>query len=56
MMSDSWYWDKNDASRKFANRLFLKMKKMPSTHQAADYSAVSTYLKAVKAVRIEGYG
>ncbi|MEO7031996.1 MAG: ABC transporter substrate-binding protein [Herbaspirillum sp.] len=50
MMTDSWYWDKNDASRKFANRFFLKMKKMPSTHQAADYSAVSTYLKAVKAV------
>jgi branched-chain amino acid transport system substrate-binding protein len=47
VMTDSWYWDKDDASRKFANRFFLKMKKMPSTHQAAAYSAASTYLKAV---------
>ncbi|TCT04107.1 ABC transporter substrate-binding protein [Paralcaligenes ureilyticus] len=49
LMTDSWYWDKDDASRKFAHRFYAKMKKMPSTHQAADYSAVSTYLKAVKA-------
>ncbi|MEO6985611.1 MAG: ABC transporter substrate-binding protein [Paralcaligenes sp.] len=48
LMTDSWYWDKDDASRKFAHRFYAKMKKMPSTHQAADYSAVSTYLKAVK--------
>lgn len=49
VMTDSWYWDKDDASRKFANRFFLKMKKMPSTHQAADYSVAANYLKAVKA-------
>jgi branched-chain amino acid transport system substrate-binding protein len=49
MMTDSWYWDKDEASRKFANRFFLKMKKMPSSHQAADYSVTSNYLKAVKA-------
>nr|WP_242490033.1 ABC transporter substrate-binding protein [Noviherbaspirillum cavernae] len=49
MMTDSWYWDKDDASRKFANRFFAKMKKMPSTHQAADYSVTATYLKAVNA-------
>ncbi|MBP0599685.1 ABC transporter substrate-binding protein [Herbaspirillum sp. LeCh32-8] len=49
MMTDSWYWDKDEASRKFANRFFLKMKKMPSTHQAAAYSATTTYLKAVQA-------
>jgi branched-chain amino acid transport system substrate-binding protein len=50
LMTDSWYWDMNDASRQFAQRFYAKMKKMPSTHQAADYSAVSTYLKAVAAV------
>jgi branched-chain amino acid transport system substrate-binding protein len=49
LMTDSWYWDKDEASRKFANRFFQKMKKMPSTHQAADYSVAATYLKAVKA-------
>ncbi|QAU33034.1 ABC transporter substrate-binding protein [Janthinobacterium sp. 17J80-10] len=49
LMTDSWYWDKDEASRKFANRFFLKMKKMPSSHQAADYSATANYLKAVTA-------
>lgn len=50
LMTDSWYWDKNDASRKFANRFFERMKKMPSTHQAADYSVAANYLKAVKTI------
>jgi branched-chain amino acid transport system substrate-binding protein len=50
LMTDSWYWDKDEPSRKFANRFFAKMGKMPSTHQAADYSATANYLKAVKAV------
>ena len=36
-------------SRAWARRYFDKMKKMPSSMQAADYSAVTTYLKAVKA-------
>ncbi len=49
LMADSWYWDKDEASRKFSNRFFAKMKRMPSSHQAADYSATATYLKAVKA-------
>jgi branched-chain amino acid transport system substrate-binding protein len=49
LMTDSWYWDQNDASRKFANRFFEKTKKMPSSLQAADYSATMAYLNAVKA-------
>ena len=53
VMTDSWYWDKDEASRKFANRFFLKMKKMPSTHQAAAYSATTTYLKAVAAIKTD---
>lgn len=53
LMTDSWYWDKDEASRQFANRFFLKMKKMPSTHQAAAYSATATYLKAVAAAKTD---
>jgi len=53
LMTDSWYWDMNDESRKFANRFFGKMKKMPSSLQAADYSAVRTYLKAVEAAKTD---
>jgi branched-chain amino acid transport system substrate-binding protein len=48
-LTDSWYWDQSDASRKWARRYFDKMKKMPSSLQAADYSATMQYLNAVKA-------
>ncbi|EER61870.1 putative substrate-binding periplasmic (pbp) ABC transporter protein [Acidovorax delafieldii 2AN] len=47
----SWYWDKDDESRKFGDRYFAKMKRMPTDVQAADYSATMTYLKAVEAVK-----
>ncbi|MCP1575520.1 ABC transporter substrate-binding protein [Herbaspirillum rubrisubalbicans] len=49
-LTDGWYWDLNEQSRAWANRYFLKMKKMPSMFQAGDASAVGQYLKAVKAV------
>lgn len=48
-LTDSWYWDQNDDTRKWARRYFDKMKKMPSSLQAADYSATLQYLNAVKA-------
>ena len=49
-LTDSWYWDQSEETRKWARRYFDKMKKMPSSLQAADYSATTTYLKAVKAI------
>lgn len=48
-LTDSWYWDQNDETRKWSRRYFDKMKKMPSSLQAADYSATMQYLSAVKA-------
>ncbi|WP_019139955.1 ABC transporter substrate-binding protein [Noviherbaspirillum massiliense] len=48
-LTDSWYWDQDDQSRKWSKRYFDKMKKMPSSLQAADYSAATQYLNAVKA-------
>jgi branched-chain amino acid transport system substrate-binding protein len=47
-LADSWYWNQDDASRKFAKRFFEKYKRMPSSLQAADYSATANYLKAVQ--------
>jgi branched-chain amino acid transport system substrate-binding protein len=47
----SWYWDRNDASRQFGQRFFEKTKRMPTDVQAADYSAVTTYLKAVQTAK-----
>lgn len=48
-LTSGWYWDKNDATRKFAKRFYEKHQKMPTTFQAGDYSATLTYLKAVQA-------
>ncbi|MDR3099843.1 MAG: ABC transporter substrate-binding protein [Paraburkholderia sp.] len=49
VLTTGWYWDQNDASRKWAQRYYEQTKKMPSELQAADYSAVTSYLKAVQA-------
>ena len=43
-----WYWDMNDASRKFADAFMAKTQRRPSEIQAADYSATMNYLKAVE--------
>ena len=51
LFTDSWYWDQTDASRAFAKKFFEKTKRMPSSLQAADYSATMNYLKAVEAVK-----
>jgi len=48
-LTDGWYWDLNEDTRKWSKRYFEKMKKMPSMLQAADYSATMHYLNAVKA-------
>ena len=47
-LADSWYWNQDDAARKFSKRFFEKYKRMPSSLQAADYSAATNYLKAVQ--------
>lgn len=48
-LTSAWYWNQSDASRKWAQRFFDQEKRMPSFVQAGDYSAVSFYLKGVKA-------
>jgi branched-chain amino acid transport system substrate-binding protein len=48
-LTDSWYWNQSPETRTWARKFFEKMKRMPSSLQAADYSAVTQYLTAVKA-------
>jgi branched-chain amino acid transport system substrate-binding protein len=50
-ITSAWYWDKDDASRAFARRFMEKNRGTPPTYtQAGVYSAVSHYLKAIKAI------
>jgi branched-chain amino acid transport system substrate-binding protein len=50
LVTDSWYWDTNDQTRAWAKRMFEKTKKEPTSLAAADYSAATFYLNAVKSV------
>jgi branched-chain amino acid transport system substrate-binding protein len=52
-LTDSWYWNQSPESRAWAKRFFEKFKRMPSSLQAADYSATQFYLNAVKAVNTD---
>lgn len=49
LLTESFYWDMNDETRKWSRRYFEKMKKMPNMIQAGTYSSITHYLKAVKA-------
>jgi branched-chain amino acid transport system substrate-binding protein len=48
-LTDSWYWNKDAETRAWSRKFFEKIKRMPSSIQAADYSATLQYLSAVKA-------
>ncbi len=52
-LTDSWYWNQTPEARAWSRRFFEKMKRMPSSLQAADYSAVTHYLKAVDAIKTD---
>ena len=49
LLTEAFYWDMNDATRKWSRRFFERMKKMPTSTQAAAYSSTMHYLNAVKA-------
>jgi branched-chain amino acid transport system substrate-binding protein len=49
-LTDSWYWNQNADTRAWSRKFFEKMKRMPSSLQAGDYSAALQYLNAVKAI------
>lgn len=52
-LTDSWYWNQTPEARAWSRRFFEKMKRMPSSLQAADYSAAWNYLKAVEATKTD---
>jgi branched-chain amino acid transport system substrate-binding protein len=48
-LTDSWYWNRDAETRAWSRKFFEKMKRMPSSVQAGDYSAALQFLNAVKA-------
>jgi branched-chain amino acid transport system substrate-binding protein len=49
VLTESYYWDRTDKSRAFAERFYKRTGRMPSMIHAGTYSATLQYLKAVKA-------
>ncbi len=52
-LTDSWYWNRDADTRAWSRKFFEKMKRMPSSIQAGDYSAALQYLTAVKATKTD---
>jgi len=49
VLTEAFYWDRDDRSRAFAEKFFKRTNRMPNMIQAGTYSATLSYLKAVKA-------
>ncbi len=49
LLTNAFYWDRNEESRGWSQRYFQRMNKMPNMAQAGIYSATTHYLKAVQA-------
>ncbi|HLQ89367.1 MAG TPA: ABC transporter substrate-binding protein [Xanthobacteraceae bacterium] len=57
IMTESWYWDLNDANRDFTKRFAPQFKGVhPTMVHAGVYSAVMHYLKAVEALKSDADG
>ena len=50
LLTEAFYWDTNDETRKWSRRFFEKHKRMPNMAQAGVYSGITHYLKAVQAI------
>jgi branched-chain amino acid transport system substrate-binding protein len=49
VLTEGFYWDRDDKSRAFGERFIKRTGRMPSMIHAGTYSATLSYLKAVKA-------
>ena len=56
ILVEPFYWDLDDASRKWSQEFFAKFGKMPNFVQAGAYSAVTNYLQAVQALGSDDAG
>ena len=49
VLTNAFYWDRDDETRAWSKRFFEKMKVMPHMGDAGDYSSTMHYLRAVEA-------
>jgi branched-chain amino acid transport system substrate-binding protein len=49
VLTNGFYWDRDDETRAFSKKFFAKMKRMPHMGDAGDYSSTMHYLNAIKA-------
>jgi branched-chain amino acid transport system substrate-binding protein len=49
VLTEGFYWDRNEQSREFSGRFMKRTGRMPNMIQAGTYSSTLQYLKAVKA-------
>jgi branched-chain amino acid transport system substrate-binding protein len=49
VLTNGFYWDRDDETRAFSKRFFARMKRMPHMGDAGDYSSTMHYLNAIKA-------
>ena len=48
LLTEAFYWDMDEKTRAWSRRFFDRMGRMPTSVQAADYSATLHYLQAVR--------
>jgi branched-chain amino acid transport system substrate-binding protein len=49
VLTNAFYWDRDDETRAFSKRFFERMKRPPHMGDAGDYSSTMHYLKAIQA-------
>jgi branched-chain amino acid transport system substrate-binding protein len=49
VLTNAFYWDRDDETRAWAKRFYERMKRMPHMGDAGDYSSTMHYLKAIAA-------
>lgn len=49
VLTNAFYWDRDDATRAWSKRFYARMKRMPHMGDAGDYSSTMHYLKAIQA-------
>lgn len=49
VLTNAFYWDRDDDTRAWSKRFYDKMKRMPHMGDAGDYSSTMHYLAAIKA-------